>query len=94
MVGGELGVNVIVEPLGKVATSRVAPPTGPPVHTTLREIVVPSGEKVYVTLIVSRSLYTIFPVSGLGVGAGMGLAACVGSPAAALKVTEGSPVFR
>ena len=59
MVGGELGVNVIVEPLGKVATSREAPPAGPPVHTTLREIVVPSGEKVYVTLIVS--LNAIFP---------------------------------
>ena len=42
MIGGELGVNVIVEPLGKVATSREAPPAGPPVHTTLREIVVPS----------------------------------------------------
>jgi len=59
MVGGEWGVKVIVEPLGKVATSREAPPTGPPVHTTLREIVVPSAEKVYVTLIVL--LNTIFP---------------------------------
>ena len=46
MVGGELGVNVIVEPLGKVATFREAPPAGPPVHSTLREIVLPSAEKV------------------------------------------------
>ena len=59
MIGGELGVNVIVEPLGKVATSREAPPPGPPVHSTLREIVVPSAEKVYVTVIVL--LNTIFP---------------------------------
>ena len=92
MIGGELGMNEIVEPLGKVATSRVAPPAGPPVHTTLREIVVPSDEKAYVTLIVS--LNVIFGNNGLGVGGGMGLAACVGSPAAALNVTEGSPVFR
>ena len=92
MVDGELGMNVIVEPLAKVATSRVAPPAGPPVHSTLREIVVPSGEKVYVTLIVS--LNAIFGKNGSGVGAGMGLAACVGSPAAALNVTEGFPVFR
>ena len=63
MVDGELGVNVIVEPLGKVATSREAPPAGPPVQTTLREIVVPSGEKVYVTLIVS--LNVIFGSNGL-----------------------------
>ena len=94
MVDGELGMNVIVEPLGKVATSRVAPPAGPPtlVQSTWREIVVPSGEKVYVTLIVS--LNAIFGKNGSGVGAGMGLAACVGSPAAALNVTEGFPVFR
>ena len=59
MVDGELGMNVIVEPLGKVATFREAPPAGPPVHSTLREIVVPSSENVYVTLIVS--LYAIFP---------------------------------
>ena len=68
MVGGELGVNVIVEPLGKVATSREAPPAGPPVHTTVREIVVPSGEKVYVTLIVS--LNVIFGSNGLGIWGG------------------------
>ena len=65
MVVGELGTNVIVEPLGKVATSREAPPVGPPVHSTLREIVVPSEEKVYVTVIkVVGSLYVIFPVWG------------------------------
>ena len=94
MVGGDLGMNVIVEPLGKVATSREAPPTGPPVHTTLREIVVPLEEKEYVTVIVS--LNVIFGKIGLGVGEGslMALAAYVGSPAAALNVTEGLPVFR
>ena len=93
MVAGELGVNVIVEPLGKVATSREAPPAGPPVHTTLREIVRPSSEKMYVTLIVS--LNVIFGKIGLGAGGSlMGIAAYVGSPAAALNVTEGLPVFR
>jgi len=94
MVDGELGVNVIVEPLGKVATSREAPPAGPPVHSTLREIVLPSVEKLYVTLIVSVNV--IFGRTGSGVGEGslMGLAAYVGSPAAALNVTDGPPLFR
>ena len=68
MVDGELGMNVIVEPLGKVATSREAPPAGPPVHSTLREIVLPSVEKAYVTLIVSVNV--IFGKTGLGVGEG------------------------
>ena len=91
MIAGELGTKVIVGLLVKVATFREAPPAGPPVHTTLREIVLPSAEKLYVTVIVLVNF--IFP-NRSGVGAGMGLAACVGSPAAALNVTEGSPVFR
>ena len=62
MIVKGLGMNVILDVLGKVATSRLAPPVGPPVHSTLREIVVPSEEKVYVTVIVS--LNVIFPVWG------------------------------